>query len=36
VFAWGVVGPPFLLLMGGALLMYALGHWIGEIRHEAK
>jgi hypothetical protein len=36
VFAWGIVSVPFLLLVGIALIMYSLGHWIGEIRHEAK
>lgn len=36
VFAWGIVSVPFLLLVGAALIMYSLGNWIGEIRHEPK
>jgi len=36
VFAWGIVSAPLLLLLGGALFAYALGHWIGEIRHEPQ
>lgn len=34
LFAWGVVTSPVLLLFGGALLAFALGHWIGELLHE--
>lgn len=34
LFGWGIVSARFLLLVGGALVMYALGHWIGEILHE--
>jgi hypothetical protein len=35
VFGWGVVSSPVLLLVGAALLIYSLGQWIREIRHEA-
>jgi hypothetical protein len=31
LFGWGVVSSPVLLLFGGALLAFALGHWIREI-----
>jgi hypothetical protein len=35
LFAWGIVSSPPLLLFGGALLVFALGHWIGEMVHDA-
>jgi hypothetical protein len=34
--AWGLISSALLVLIGGALLFYALLHWIGEIRHDAK
>jgi hypothetical protein len=34
--AWGLVSSLVLVLIGGALLFYALLHWIGEIVHDAK
>ncbi len=36
LFAWGLVSSLVLTLIGGALLFYALIHWIGEIRHDAR
>ncbi len=34
--AWGVVSSFVVSLIGGALLLYSLFHWIGEIVHDAK
>lgn len=34
--AWGLVSSIVLVVIGGALLFYALLHWIGEIVHDAK
>jgi hypothetical protein len=34
--AWGLVSSFLLTLIGGAMLSYALLHWIGEIRHDAR
>jgi hypothetical protein len=32
--AWGLVTSLVLIVIGVALLGYALVHWIGEIRHD--
>jgi hypothetical protein len=31
---WGIITSGVLVLVGGALAAYALGHWIQEIVHE--
>lgn len=36
LFAWGVVSSFVVTLIGAALLFYALLHWIGEIRDDAR
>jgi hypothetical protein len=36
LFGWGLISSPMVVLIGGALLVYALLHWIGEIWHDAK
>jgi hypothetical protein len=36
LFGWGLITSPFLVLIGGALLFYALLHWTGEIWHDAR
>jgi hypothetical protein len=35
LFGWGVISSALLCLIGGAVLIYALLHWIGEIWHDA-
>jgi hypothetical protein len=32
--AWGLVSSFLLVAIGGAVLFYALLHWIGEMRHD--
>ena len=32
---WGLISSALLDLIGGAVLLYALLHWVGEIRHDA-
>ncbi len=34
--AWGIISSPLLDLIGGAVLFYALFHWVWEIVHEAE
>jgi len=34
IFGWGIVSAPLLMVIGGLLLLYALGQWIREILHE--
>jgi len=34
--AWGIVSSFVVSIVGGAVLSYALVHWIGEIRHDAR
>jgi hypothetical protein len=36
LFAWGLVASELLVAIGGVVLGYALLHWIGEIRNDAK
>jgi hypothetical protein len=36
LFGWGLITSPVLVLIGSALLFYALLHWIGEIWHDAQ
>lgn len=36
LFAWGIVSSFVVTAIGCAVLSYALPHWIGEIRHDAK
>ncbi len=31
---WGIISSVVLVLVGGALAAYALGHWIAEIARE--
>lgn len=32
---WGLISSALLDLIGGAVLLYALLHWVGEIWHDA-
>ena len=34
LFGWGIISSAVLVLVGGALSAWALGHWILEICHE--
>ena len=34
--AWGLVSSFVVSLVGGALLVFSLLHWIGEIVHDAR
>jgi hypothetical protein len=34
--AWGIVSSLVVSVIGGAVLSYALLHWIGQIRHDAR
>jgi hypothetical protein len=36
LFAWGLVASFLLVAIGGVVLVYALLHWIGEVRNDAK
>jgi hypothetical protein len=36
LFAWGIVSSFVVSIVGGALIAYALFHWIGQIRHDAR
>ena len=36
LFAWGIVSSFVVSLIGAAVLLVSLLHWIGEIAHDAK